>query len=129
MQKNYLVVYEYVLESQVVGFATASMNAFRIDTMEKKFKIPAVLLGKLAVDNSQEVKSLNVAKRLIGHILKLANEEKHKVGCRIVAVQVQHVNGEPNHRLIKYYNELGFEEFQKTNKYVTLFFDLNDIDQ
>ncbi|RMG31665.1 MAG: GNAT family N-acetyltransferase [Methanobacteriota archaeon] len=127
MKKNFSVVYEYVDGTDVLGFATASMNAFKIDIFAKKFKIPAVLLGKIAVNDSEEAKQKKVAKMLIGHIIKLANEEKEKIGCRIVVVQVRHKNGEPNHKLIKYYEKFGFEKCDQTKKYVTLFFDLNDI--
>ena len=129
MQGNYTVVYEYGDGANVLGFATASMNAVKIRTYEKPFKIPAVLLGKIAVNDTQIAKDKKVAKKLIGHVVKLANEAKQKIGCRIVMVHVQHKNGVPNDKLIEYYENFGFEECQRTKRYVTLFFDLHDIGQ
>lgn len=128
----YNVVYEYWLNGEVVGFVTACMSKLRVKIDEDwpEFNYPAVLIGRLGVDQSHN--GNGYGKELVEFILALAHEHKEEIGCRIVYLDVSHIEDDSgkkveNERLIRYYINLGFERSnvqQRKNKLISLFFDL-----
>jgi len=127
------VVYEYWLDSHVIGFVTANMSKLRakIDEDQPEWAYPALLLGQLGVDQNYSGKDYGV--ELVHYILGLAHSLKEKVGCRIVFLDVYHLEDEEsgkkveNERLIRYYTDIGFDRSSvqhRKKKLTTLFFDL-----
>lgn len=108
MDKGYAQVWVAVSEpgsAQVIGYYTLSMSALAPEELPGKTginKIPAVLLGRLAVDNRYRGQSIGV--RLLIHAQRSALLLSRKVGVHALIVDAL------NEQAAAFYRKYDFEE-------------------
>jgi len=117
LSKIYL--YYNRITKKVVGFITLSNYMLRLAD-SKKFgiqKVPAALLGRIAIDN--EYREHNLGKDLIAFVRERCNYIKNYIGCRLLVVEVK--KDDP---IMKYLNNIGFELLHESKGFNILGFDL-----
>ena len=96
-------------EGQVVAYASLAMTAIdrsaapRAVAKQAPDPVPALLLGRLAVDKS--FAGLGVGTALVAHVLATAVELNEKAACRAVVVTALHA------RALGWWERLGFHAF------------------
>ena len=121
-EKNLLSkVYLYLNKNneKVIGFVTLSNYMLRLAD-SKQFgiqKIPAALLGRIAIDN--EYRGQNLGKDLIDYVRGKCNFIKQFIGCRILVVEVK--KEDP---IKEYLLNIGFELLHQSKGFHILGFDL-----
>ena len=112
-------VYYHIKSKKVVGFITLSNYMLRL-AESKRFsiqKIPAALIGRIAIDN--EYRGHNLGRYLILFARGRCNYIKDFIGCRLLVVEVK--KADP---IIKYLNSFGFELLHQSKGFDILGFDL-----
>jgi len=113
-------IYYNQVSEEIIGFI--SLSAYRLNLSNTiQFgltQVPAVLLGRLAIDNNYRGK--NLAVNLINYARGVCNEVKQLIGCRLLIVEVK-VN---NTNLVRYFLDRGFEIIHKSKKFYYLMIDL-----
>ncbi len=112
-------VYYHIKSKKVVGFITLSNYMLRL-AESKKFsiqKVPAALIGRIAIDNEYRVH--NLGRDLILFARGRCNYIKDFIGCRLLVVEVK--KADP---IIKYLNSFGFELLHQSKGFDILGFDL-----
>ena len=112
-------VYYHIKSKKVVGFITLSNYMLRL-AESKKFsiqKVPAALIGRIAIDN--EYRGHNLGKNLILFSRGRCNYIKDFIGCRLLVVEIK--KEDP---IIKYLNSFGFELLHQSKGFNILGFDL-----
>lgn len=114
-QKEQLgVTHLFLLKGLVVGFATLAMSELEIKEAPYliPFKVrikdyPALLIGRLAVDNN--FRDRHVGRIICLRCLEIARELSEELGCKLVLVYTE---GKP----IEFYKKCGFEVISKYEK-------------
>lgn len=108
-QEGMGVTYLFYNNSKIVGYITVAMGSIgvkttklRIHSYSDKVRYPAVLLGRLAVQNGLRRRS--IGKCMAYWCIGLAKELSADIGCRFVVLVTK---GESR---IRFYKECGFEE-------------------
>lgn len=93
-------VYVYAPNSNVLGYYT--LNSTELDNQIKGYprKIPAVLIGRIGVDNS--AKGQKISSIAIAHALQMAKQASYLIGIAFVVIDAK------TDELAKYYQKLGF---------------------
>lgn len=108
VEKGYAQVWVAVSEpgsAQVIGYYTLSMSAIASEEMPRKTgikKIPAILLGRLAVDNRYRGQKIGI--RLLIHAQRSALLLSQKVGVHALIVVAL------NEQAASFYKKYDFEE-------------------
>jgi predicted N-acetyltransferase YhbS len=102
------VTYLFYEGDKIVGYITVAMDSIkpklsglRIDNFEKA-NYPALLLGRLAVANTERGK--HIGSYLIKYCILLALEESKRCGCRFIVLVTK------GQRRIKFYEDNGFKK-------------------
>jgi predicted GNAT family N-acyltransferase len=114
-QKEQLgVTHLFLFNGQVVGFATLAMSELEIKEapylIPFKVKIkdyPALLIGRLAVDNN--FRDRHVGRIICLRCLEIAKELSIELGCKLVLVYTE---GKP----VEFYRKCGFGVIPKYEK-------------
>ncbi len=114
-----IYLYYNRITKKVVGYSTLSNYMLRLAD-SKKFgiqKVPAALLGRIAIDN--EYRSNNLGKDLIAFIRGRYNYIKNYIGCRLLVVEV--IKDDP---VMDYLLNFGFELLHQSKGFNILGLDL-----
>ena len=92
------VTYVALAEGRIVGFATvaassierASVPSARLRKRLPAYPLPVLRLARLGVDT--RVQGLGIGKVLLRHVLNLAVEQRHRIGCVGVVTDAKRVN-------------------------------------
>ncbi len=117
LSKTY--IYYNEKNKEIVGFASLSCNLLKLAN-SKEFgiqKIPAALLGRIAIDN--KYRGYNLGRDLLAYVRGKCNYIKNHIGCRLLIVEVK--KSDP---ILDYFKEYGFEIFHKSKSIHYLGFDL-----
>lgn len=121
-EENFLSkVYLYINKNDenVIGFVTLSNYMLRLAD-SKQFgiqKVPAALLGRIAIDN--KYRGQNLGKDLIEYVLGKCHFIKQFIGCRILVVEV-----DKEAPIKNYLSNYGFELLHESKGFHILGFDL-----
>lgn len=105
------ITYVFNYDSKTVGYATIAMSKIVRDEIKRRFRLPipqqdypALLIGRLAVDNKWRKKYIgtNICKWCIGRAVSLSEE----IGCRYVVLQT-----DEEHKF--FYEKCGFSLFKE----------------
>lgn len=105
------ITYVFTYNSKTVGYATVAMSKIVRDEIKRRFRppiglkdYPALLIGRLAVDNKWRRKGIGteICKWCIGRALALSDE----IGCRYVVLQT-----DEDHKA--FYEKAGFTLFKE----------------
>lgn len=114
-----IYLYYNRVSKKVVGFITLSNYMLRLaDT--KKFgiqKVPAALLGRIAIDN--DYRGQNLGKDMIAFIRGRCNYIKTLIGCRLLVVEVK-----KDDLIVNYLINFGFELLHQSKDFNILGLDL-----
>jgi GNAT superfamily N-acetyltransferase len=105
------VSYVAVMEARIVGFATvaassmerASVPGARLRRRLPAYPLPVVRLARLGVDTRAQ--GCGIGTTLLRHVLELAVEQRDRLGCVGVVVDVKPA-------AIDFYRSLGFEPLE-----------------
>ena len=129
MKKRQTFVYEYWFDNVVVGIVTVTMDKMRIDLDGVEISYPALLLGRIAVN--QEYTGISTGSEMIDFIIALADKLSNEVGCRLIMLHVDKIRDESgdfviNQRLVNWYYDNGFDfsSYQPRKSKSFLYFDL-----
>jgi len=114
-----IYLYYHRTSKKVVGFITLSNYMLRL-AESKTFgiqKVPAALIGRIAIDN--EYRGHNLGRDLLLFARGRCNFIKDFIGCRLLVVEVK--KDDP---IIKYLNTFGFELLHVSKGFNILGFDL-----
>ena len=114
-----IYLYFNVKDKKVVGFITLSNYMLRL-AESKQFgiqKVPAALIGRIAVDNNY--RGHNLGKDLILFARGRCNYIKNFIGCRLLVVEIKKDNP-----IMKYLLSFGFELLHQSKEFDVLGFDL-----
>lgn len=111
--KTYLFFYS----DRLVGFTTLCMSVLRIEPTFLPFRVsfkefPALLIGRLAVDN--QFRKKNVGRNILLWVVAFALEQSERVGCRFVSVLTK---GEG----VSFYEKCGLIPINRKKKKVILY--------
>ncbi len=111
LSKTYVMI-DSENPDQILGFY--SISALHIDASHlpltgypKQMNIPAMLIGRLAVDNA--MKGQGLSKKLIAHALLTIKQIASMAGVALVVVDAKHDD------LIPFYEQLGFIRSSETS--------------
>jgi len=103
------VTYLFYNEDKIAGYITVAMGSIsvkmtklRIDVFGDKIRYPAVLLGRLSVQNGLRRRA--VGKCMVYWCIGLAKRLSEEIGIRFVVLVTK------DESRIKFYKECGFEE-------------------
>ncbi len=81
-------------------------------------QVPAVLLGKLAID--RKYIGSNLGENLIKFAIGICDAVKDLIGCRLLIIEVEN----KEIKLLKYFLKRGFELIRHTNQFHYVMLDL-----
>lgn len=113
-EENLGVTHLFLYNEQIVGFATLVMGQIEVKLTRSILPFPvtikyfpALLIGRLAVDNNY--RGRNVGKNICLWCLGLAKELSKKVGCRFVVVLTRD-------KAVEFYKKCSFKIVAKHEK-------------
>ena len=121
------VTHLFYRNNKIVGFVTLAMGSIRKNSINVKFadyekvNIPALFLGRLAVDNSERGKDIGVylLEYCFGYATRLA---KNELGCRFITLVTK------KGKRTAFYSKHGFKKAKASlaNDLEMMYFDLNE---
>ncbi len=105
------VTYVAVIEGRIVGFATvapsslerAAVPSARLRRRLPSYPLPVLRLARLGVDTRAQ--GLGIGKALLRHVLRLALEQRDRLGCVGVVTDAK-----PD--AVRFYETLGFQPLE-----------------
>lgn len=115
-----IYIYYDINNKKIFGFISLSAYQLNLSDTEKFgiSSVPAVLLGRLAIDNDYRKK--NLGENLIKYTCIIGKEVKKLVGCRLLIVEVN--SGDIN--LLNYFIDKGFTIVRQSKRFYYLMIDL-----
>ena len=114
-----IYIYFNTKTNVVIGFISLSCYLLKLANI-KDFgiqKVPAALLGRLAIDN--KYRHYDLGKDLISYIYGVCQDIKNYIGCRLLVTEV-----EKKDPILEYLKDYGFEIVHEGKRFYYLGIDL-----